>query len=137
MAKIASILADFELTGTAIEDELSSISLDVRQQIISVDGLSAAGPERVQANYDWSVSLEGAFDGASGQGDDLLFDLVATTSGSGTIGFEPTGVTNTANNPNYDGSVFLETYSIKSAVGAATTYSATLQGATALTRNAG
>lgn len=132
MAKVASIVADFELSSVAIEDELTSISMDVRQQVIQVDGLSSVGPERVQGNYDWSFGLEGTWDGASGQGDSLLFDLVASTSG--TVGFEPDGVTAGPSNPNYDGSVLLESYSIKSAVGAANTYSATLQGSGALSR---
>lgn len=132
MAKRASWAANYTLNSVSIEDELTSIDLKVEQETFKVDGFSNAGPERVVGNYDWSESLAGNADFASGQGDATLFGLVGSSGVA--AGFDPTGTTAGANDPNYDGTVVLKSYGIKAAVGAAITYSAELEGASALTR---
>lgn len=133
MAKQAAWKANYTLNSVALEDELTSIDLKVDQETIKVDGFQNTGPERVVGNYDWSESLAGNFDGAASQGDATIFALLG--SAGVTAAFDPTGVTAGTNDPNYDGTTVLKSYSIKAAVGAAVTYSAELEGAGALARN--
>jgi hypothetical protein len=89
MAKIAAKAANLTVNSVAIEDELNSIELKVEQETVSVNGFSAIGPERVVGNYDFSMSVAGSFDGASGQGDATLFGLVGSAGVA--VGFDPTG----------------------------------------------
>ena len=133
MAKRASWAANYTLNSVAIEDELTSIDLKVEQETFKVDGFSNAGPERVVGNYDWTESLAGHADFASGQGDATLFGLLGSSGVA--AAFDPTGASAAANDPNYDGTVVMKSYAIKAAVGAPITYSAELEGASALTRS--
>lgn len=133
MAKQASWKSNYTLNSVSIEDELTSIDLSVDQETIKVDGFSNAGPERVVGNYDWKTSLAGNFDGATGQGDATIFALLGSAGVA--TGFDPTGASAGASDPNYDGTQVLKSYSIKAAVGAAVTYSAELEGNSALTRS--
>lgn len=133
MAKQAAWKSNFALNSVAMEDELTSIDLKVEQETIVVTGFQNTGPERVVGNYDWSESLAGNFDGATSQGDATIWGLIG--SSGVTAAFDPTGASAAANDPNYDGSVVLKSYSIKAAVGAAVTYSAELEGNGALTRS--
>jgi len=132
MAKQAAIVLNYALNSVALEDELTSAELSFDQEVIKVDGFSSVGPEKVTGNYDWGVSLEGTFDGAASQGDATLFALKGSAGVASA--FDPTGEAAGSDDPNYDGTVVLESYSIKAAVGAAVTYSAKLPGASALTR---
>lgn len=132
MAKQAAWKANYALNSVALEDELTSIDLKVEQETIKVEGFSNTGPERVVGNYDWTSSLAGTYDGASGQGDATLFALLGSDGVE--QDFDPTGAAASANSPHYTGEVVLKSYGIKAAVGAAVTYSAELEGASALTR---
>lgn len=133
MAKIAATKINVAINAVAIEDELSSSELSVTQESIKVDGLSSVGPERVVGNYDFGLSLEGSADFATGQGDATLFALVGNAGVA--MAFDPTGGAAGVNDPNYDSTkVVLASYSIKGGVGQAVTYSASLEGAAALTR---
>lgn len=132
MAKIAAKASNFTLNSVAIEDELNSIDLKVDQETFLVNGFSAAGPERVVGNYDWTESIGGSADFAASQGDATIFGLVGSAGVA--AAFDPTGTTAGTNDPNYDGTVVLKSYSISSKVGAAVTYSAELEGTSALTR---
>lgn len=132
MAKIAAKVSNFTLNSVAIEDELNSIDLKVDQETVMVNGFSSAGPERVVGNYDWTESISGSFDGAASQGDATIFGMLGSAGVA--AAFDPTGNSAAANDPNYDGTVVLKSYSISSKVGAAVTYSAELEGNSALTR---
>lgn len=133
MAKIAAKVANLSVNSVAIEDELNSIELKVEQETVSVNGFSSTGPERVVGNYDYSLSVGGSFDGASGQGDATLFGLVGSTGVA--VAFDPTGNSAGTNDPNYDAtSMVLKSYSISAGVGQAVTYSAELEGNSALAR---
>lgn len=133
MAKRPARDANLAINSVALEDEATSISLDVKQEAIKVDGLSSTGPERVVGNYDYSLQLDGNADFASGQGDATIFGMVGSSGVA--MAFDPTGAAAGASDPNYDAtSVVLESYSIKAGVGGATTYSATFQGNSALSR---
>lgn len=132
MAKQAAWKANFTLNSVALEDELTSVDLKLEQETIKVDGFQNTGPERVVGNYDWSEDLAGNWDGAASQGDATIFAMLGSAGVA--AGFDPTGATAGTNDPNYDGTVVLKDYSVKAAVGAAVTYSAALEGNSALTR---
>jgi hypothetical protein len=134
MAKQPSKNLNVSVAGVYIEDELNSASLDIKQEVIEVTAFADAGPRRVVGNYDYSMSLEGSADFAAAQGDATLFSLVGKATASATA-FEPTGAVVGASDPHYDSTdMVLESYSIKASIGAAVTYSASLQGAAALAR---
>ena len=132
MAKIAAKVINFTLNSVALEDEISSISQNVEQEVPTVNGLSSTGPERVVGNYDFSYDVDGSFDGAASQGDATIFGQIGAAAVA--TAFDPTGASADANNPNYDSTVVLSSYTISGAVGGAVVYSATEQGAAALTR---
>ncbi len=132
MAKKAAKSINFALATIAIEDELTSADLSLTQEVVKVDGFSSVGPERVVGNYDWSIGLDGSFDGVAAQGDATIF--AALGSAGVASAFDPTGAAAGANDPNYDGTVVLASYSIKGSVGQAVTYTAKLEGTSALAR---
>ena len=134
MAKLAAKNANFTLNSVAIEDEITSITRNINQEVIDVEGLSATGPEKVIGNYQWDIALQGNADFAASQGDATIYALIGGANSGVTSGFDPTGNTAAANDPNYDGNVVLASYSITAAVGAAITYSASLTGAGASSR---
>ena len=131
MAKIAAKNINVSVNSVSLEDEVSSITQNVEQETPEVAGLSSTGPERVVGNYDFSYDIDGFWDGASSQGDATLFAQIGASSVA--MAFDPTGASAGSNDPNYDSSVVLSSYSISGAVGGAVTYSATEQGASALT----
>ena len=133
MAKKAAAVANLSINSVALESYLDSISMKVTQETANVSGLVTTGPTRVVGNYDWTESLAGHADFASGQGDATLFGLLGSSGVA--AAFDPTGASAAANDPNYDGTAVLKSYSIKAAVGAPITYSAELEGASALTRS--
>lgn len=134
MAKVASKVANLSIAAVALEDDVQSITLKVDQETPEVTALADVGPRRVVDNYDYSLSIDGAVDFASGQTDATLFGLVGNTDG-GAMAFDPTGNSAGPNDPNYDAtSVVLSSYQIKASRKDAVTFSAELRGASALTR---
>lgn len=132
MAKFAAKAANLTVNSVALEDDLKSITLDIKQEVPEVTSLADAGPRRVTGNYDWSEDVDGFGDFASGQSDATLFGLLG--AGPTASDFDPTGTAAGANNPHYTGSIVLESYSIKASVGGAVEISAKMPGASALTR---
>lgn len=134
MGKVASKNLNVSLNSVALEDELTSAGLDIKQTNPVVTALSDEGPRRVVDNYDYTASLEGGFDGASGQGDATFFGMIGSDGVA--LAFDPTGAASPGpNDPHYDAaSVVLESYSIKASVGSAVTYSAGLAGNSKLDR---
>ena len=132
MAKLGSSAVNYTLNAVAIEDELNSITQNLTQEVINVRGFATTAPEKVIDGYDYSYSLGGSWDGAASQGDATIHGLIGSAAVAS--GFDPTGNTAAASDPNYDSSVFLSSYTISASTGAAVTYSATLEGTGALTR---
>ena len=132
MAKIAARSADLTLNSVSMEELLDEISLKVQQETPEVTCLADAGPRRVAGNYDYSLSVKGAADFASGASDATLFALVGSAGVS--AGYDPTGASAGTNDPNYDSTVVLGSYEISSKTGQATMLSAELRGNSALTR---
>lgn len=133
MAKKAARDANITVNSVSIEDDVNSFSLDVKQEVIDVTAFADAGPRRLTGNYDYGLSVEGAADFAASQSDATLYGMVGSSGVA--VAVDPTGASADANNPNYDStSMVLESYSLKGAVGAAVTFSAQLQGNSALDR---
>lgn len=132
MAKQASRNLNYTLNSVSIEDDMTSATLSVEQETPEVTSFADAGPRRVAGNYDWTVEIGGNPDFAASQSDATIFGLVA--SSGVTSAFDPTGATAGTNDPNYDGTVLLSSYSISAAVGGAVEFSASLVGGSALTR---
>ena len=133
MGKIASKIVDYTLNSVSIEEFLENISLDMTTEQGMSTAFADAGPRRVTGNYDWKVSMGGSNDFVAGAIDATLFALIASTGV--TSAFDPTGVTAGASDPNYDGTVVMESYSIVAATGESVKFSAGLAGNSALTRN--
>jgi hypothetical protein len=132
MAKIAARNLNVTLNSVAIEDELNSASQNVTQELPDVTAFADAGPRVVAANYNYQYDLGGYSDFAASQGDATIFAMLGS-AGVG-LGFDPTGATAAAGDPNYDSTVCLASYNISFSTGGAAQYTATLQGNSALTR---
>ncbi len=134
MAKIPAKVINFAFNTVPLEDEASSLSLNITNEAPVTTGLSDAGPRRVEGNYDHSIEIEGFWDGADVQGDSTIFPALLAGVAVATA-FDPTGGAAGANDPNYDSTCLVGSYTIRGAVGGPVTYSATFEGATALARN--
>ena len=132
MAKIAGKNLNFAINSVALEDEVSSVTLNVNQAVPVVTALSDVGPRRVADNYDWDINMSGFSDFAASQGDATIFAMLGSAGVASA--YDPTGNTAGAGDPNYDGTVVLGSYSTTAAVGAGISYSATFNGTSALTR---
>jgi hypothetical protein len=132
VAKVAASKINYKVNSVALECQITSISKDVKQEVIKVDGFCSTGPERMVGNYDHGTKLDAFWDGAAGNIDATLFGLIG--SAGVPTDFDPTGTVAGADNPHYTTNEVLEDYSIKGSVGQAISCSATLQGNAALTR---
>lgn len=133
MAKQPGKNINLAINSVALEGVLRSAELKVEQETIAVAAFADVGPRKLVGNYDFGHALEGDADFATGSSDATLFGLIGNAGV--TAGFDPTGAAApAANDPHYDGTVVLKSYSLKGAVGAAVTFSAELEGNSALTR---
>ena len=133
MARRAARSLNVTLNSVAIEDELNSATQTITQELPVVTAFADAGPRVVAGNYDFSYALGGSADFAASQGDATLFALIGSASGV-SLGFDPTGASANTDDPNYDSTVHLASLSIAFATGGAATYTANLQGNSALAR---
>lgn len=132
MAKQPAKNANISINSVALEDDINSFTLNVDQEIPEVTSFADAGPRVVVGNYNWGLDIDGNADFASGQSDATLFGLLGSTGVASAV--DPTGASAATNDPNYDGTVVLESYSISGSVGGAIEFSASLAGNSALTR---
>lgn len=132
MAKVPAKNINVTLNSVAIEDDLSSSAMNVTQETPVVTSFADAGPRRVTGNYDYDFDHGGFPDFASGQSDATIFGLVGSTGVA--QGWDPTGGSVGANDPHYDSTVVLGSYSISGSTGGAVTFSAKVLGNSALTR---
>lgn len=133
MAKQPGRNLNWTVNSVALEDDTNSVALNITQEELVVTSHADAGPRRLAGNYDYTEQAEGFPDFAASQSDATLFGLIGSSGVA--VGFDPTGATAAANDPNYDStSMILTAYSITSAVGSPATFSATLAGNSALSR---
>lgn len=132
MAKRAARDADLTINSVSFEELADEISLKVQPETPEVTCLADAGPRRVMGNYDFTMSVKGAADFASGASDATLFGMLSSSGVA--VGFDPTGTAAGVSDPNYDSTMLLGSYEITAKTGAAAMYSAELRGGSALTR---
>ena len=132
MSKQASKNLNYMVNSVVLEDDMDSADLNVTQETPEVTGFSDVGPRRVTGNYNFTESLAGSADFASGQSDATLFGMIA--SAGVVAGFDPTGGVVGANDPHYDATVVLGTYAISAKVGAGIKFTSELRGNSVLTR---
>jgi hypothetical protein len=132
MARQAGKSADFAYNSVAIEDELNSITQTTDVNIVEVTSFADAASTYVEGLPNSTYSVSGAYDPAASQGDAVIFTAIG--GGTNTASFETTGAAAGTNSPVYSGSAFVQSYSITSEVGGATTYTADFQVSGALTR---
>lgn len=133
MARISAKDSDLSINAVAIEDEINSTELAIDVDLPEVTAFADVAKVSVEGKYGWNLSVEGSADLAASQGDATIFALLG--GGSVTTIYTPGGGAEGANNPDYTGSVFLESYRLRSAVGEAVSYSAQFRGSGALTRD--
>lgn len=125
---------NISLNSVAMECYADNFSMNVKQEIGKTDAFCYAGPRNVVGSYTWDTDFSGPWDGASGTLDDTVWGLLGST-GQAWI-FQPTGATGGPSSPEYSGTVILDSYSIKGAVGNSITHQTKLMGNSALTRDA-
>jgi len=125
MARRTGINANFSFDGSAIEDELNSITQTIDNTLTEVTAFADTGAEFVEGLHNGKYSLAGACDFAVNQGDSKVFGVIGY--GERSFVFQPTGAGAGASDPNYTGNALVTSYSITSEVGGAVTYSAGLQ----------
>jgi hypothetical protein len=132
MAKQAAKNMNLTVNSVALEDDLDNISMQVTQENPVVTSFADGGPRRVAGNYDHKLSISGNADFASGQSDATLFAMLGSAGVA--TGFDPTGTTAGTNDPNYDSTHVLASFTISGQVGGAVKLAAELEGTAALTR---
>lgn len=132
MAKRGSSSINFSFNSVAIEDELNSITQNLTQETTNARGFSSTAPEIIVDGYTYDYSLGGNADFAASQGDATIFGMLGASPAA--TAFDPTGATAGTDDPNYDATAALGSYSISGATGSPITYSATLVGSGTLTR---
>lgn len=132
MAKVPANLTRVWVDEFALSGFINATSLKFKQETPVTTAFADAGPRRVAANYDWDESISGGNDFASGAVDATLFALVGSAGVASA--FDPTGTTAAADHPNYDGTVVLGDYGISCKSGGRAEFSASLLGASALSR---
>ena len=133
MSKQPAKNANLTVNSVALEDDCEGISLDIKQETPEVTSFADAGPRRVVGNYDYSLGMDGSPDFAAAQSDATLFALIGSSGVA--VGFDPTGASAGANDPNYDStSMLLSSYKIAAKIGASVKFSGELVGNSALSR---
>ena len=133
MAKLAAISAKYS-AGGALEAYLSGVTQNVTQTLVQAQSLADVGPVRLAETYDWNQALSGNFDPTGTTGPDAIL-FGALTSAGVSLEFDPTGAGSAAADaPIYTGTGLLESYIVTVALGSPDTFSATFQGASALSR---
>lgn len=133
MALIASRNMDLTVNSVALECYANNFEQALEQNMVDVTTFCDAGPRSLVDSYTWNAQLSGPNDFASGALDATIFGLVGNAGVA--YAFQPTGGTADTNSPEYDGTVVLQSYSIRAAVGQAITHQTRLMGNSALTRD--
>jgi hypothetical protein len=134
VAKQPAIKAKFSYGG-ALESFLTGVTQDVSVALVQANCLSDVGPVRLAETYDYSHGLSGNADFTGTTGSDaILFGKVAAAGSA--VDFDPTGTAVGADAPHYTTTAsLLESYNISVALGSPTSFSATIQGNGALSRD--
>ena len=119
MARAHGKDSDFSFDSVALEDELSSISLDFTVPEADITSYSDAYQNFLEGKPTATISVEGFADMASSQGDATIFGELGLEGEE--WDYEPDGSTG------YNGFAIVTSYSISSTVGGPITYSASFR----------
>jgi hypothetical protein len=140
MARTHGKDSNFSFNGVAIEDELSSITMNATVAESEVTAFSDTYQNFIAGKKGVSFDISGSLDMAASQGDATIFDHLTLTSGPKTLVFDPDGAGPDSNSPEYTCTssgltgAICSSYTINLPVGGAATYSATFQCSGSTTR---
>ena len=140
MARTHGKDSNFSFNSVAIEDELSSITMNATVAESEITAFSDTYQNFIAGKKGVSFDVSGSLDMAASQGDATIFDHIHTTSGPKTLVYDPDGAGPDTNSPEYTCTssgltgALCSSYSIQLPVGGAATYSATFQCSGSTTR---
>jgi len=140
MARTHGKDSNFSFNGVAIEDELSSITMNATVAESDVTAFSDTYGNFLAGKKGVSFDVAGSLDMAASQGDATIFDHLTTSSGPKTLVFDPDGAGPDTNSPEYTCTssgltgAICSSYTINLPVGGAATYSASFQCSGSTTR---
>jgi len=140
MARTHGKDSNFSFNSVAIEDELSSITMNATVAESEITAFSDTYQNFIAGKKGVSFDVSGSLDMAASQGDATIFDHIHTTSGPKTLVYDPDGAGPDTNSPEYTCTssgltgAICSSYTINLPVGGAATYSATFQCSGSTTR---
>jgi|TARA_R110002020_G_scaffold47166_5_gene134348 hypothetical protein len=140
MARTHGKDSNFSFNGVAIEDELSSITMNATVAEAEVTAFSDVYGNFLAGKKSVTVDVAGSLDMAATQGDATIFDHITLTSGAKTLVYDPDGAGPDTNSPEYTCTssgltgAICSSYTINLPVGGAATYAATFQCSGSTTR---
>jgi len=140
MARTHGKDSNFSFNGVAIEDELSSITMNATVAEAEVTAFADAYSNFLAGKKTVTFDVSGSLDMAATQGDATIFDHLTLTSGPKTLIYDPDGAGPDTNSPEYTCTssgltgALCTNYTINLPVGGAATYSATFQCSGSTTR---
>ncbi len=140
MARTHGKDSNFSFNGVAIEDELSSITMNATVPEAEVTAFADAYSNFLAGKKTVTFDVSGSLDMAASQGDATIFDHLTLTSGPKTLIYDPDGAGPDTNSPEYTCTssgltgALCTNYTINLPVGGAATYSATFQCSGSTTR---
>jgi len=140
MARTHGKDSNFSFNGVAIEDELSSITMNATVAEAEVTAFSDVYGNFLAGKKSVTVDVAGSLDMAASQGDATIFDHITLTSGPKTLVYDPDGAGPDTNSPEYTCTssgltgAICSSYTVNLPVGGAATYSATFQCSGSTTR---
>ena len=140
MARTHGKDSNFSFNGVAIEDELSSITMNATVAEAEVTAFADAYSNFLAGKKTVTYDVSGSLDMAASQGDATIFDHLTLTSGPKTLIYDPDGAGPDTNSPEYTCTssgltgALCTNYTINLPVGGAATYSATFQCSGSTTR---
>ena len=141
MARTHGKDANFSFNGVAIEDELSSITMNASVDETDITAFNDAYQNFLAGKKGVSFDVSGALDmDFASDGDATIFYHIALTSGPKTLIYDPDGAGPDTNSPEYTCTssgltgAMVSSYTISLPVGDAATYTATFQCSGSTTR---
>ena len=141
MARTHGKDSNFSFNGVAIEDELSSVTMNATVGESEITAFGDAYSNFLAGKKGVSFDVSGAVDmDFASDGDATIFDHITLTSGPKTLIFDPDGAGPDTNSPEYTCTssgltgALCTSYTINLPVGGAATYSATFQCSGSTTR---
>jgi hypothetical protein len=132
MAKIHGKDADVSINAVAVEDDGNEVTLDIAVDTPEITSFSDAAKEFLEGVYGWTMTYRGFFEPTSGKNDATIFAMLG--AGAKTVSVTPGGGAASADNPEYTGSAFLTSYSVRTPRDGPVEVTAVFTGHGALTR---